>query len=237
MTLIDPCDSLAVAARHLSSRITDGSTLWAVAPGLDDHARHLAVEFVHPASVGAMAVPAIAVCGNPEQVIERLREQIRTGDIIVSMGSIDSALIAELSIRAVAWGADHIHLGWAQNPGAGFLDPRSFCVQLGLDRSAERFLTRSYHLLWELTFICLQNRKLTTPASEDVLATASCSVCADEATTMEISELLTNGTARVRTACGPEVVDVSLIGEVQVYDLLLVHAGVAIRRLPAFGNE
>ena len=237
MTLIDPCNSLAVAARHLSSRIAEGSTLWAVAPGLDDHARHFAVEFVHPASVGAMAVPAIAVCGNPAQVIEKLREQIRTGDVIVSMGPVDAALIIELSNRAVAWGADHVHLGWTQNPGAGFLDPRSFCVQLGSDSSAERFLTRSYHLLWELTFICLQNRKLTTPASQDVLMTASCSVCADEATIMEISGLLTNDTARVRTACGPEVVDVSLINEVQVHDLLLVHAGIAIRRIPAFGNE
>lgn len=237
MTLIDPCNSLAVAARHLSSRIAEGSTLWAVAPGLDDHARHFAVEFVHPASVGAMAVPAIAVCGNPAQVIEKLREQIRTGDVIVSMGPVDAALIIELSNRAVAWGADHVHLGWTQNPGAGFLDPRSFCVQLGSDSSAERFLTRSYHLLWELTFICLQNRKLTTPASQDVLMTASCSVCVDEATIMEISGLLTNDTARVRTACGPEVVDVSLINEVQVHDLLLVHAGIAIRRIPAFGNE
>ena len=237
MTLIDPCDSLAVAARHLSSRIAEGSTLWAVAPGLDDHARHLAVEFVHPASVGAMAVPAIAVCGNPAQMVEKLREQIRTGDVIVSLGPADAALIVDLSNRAVAWGADHVHLGWAQNPGVGSLDPRSFCVQLGSDSSAERFLTRSYHLLWELTFICLQNRKLTTPASQGVLMTASCSVCADEATTMEISEMLTNDMARVRTACGPEVVDVSLISEVQVHDLLLVHAGIAIRRLPGFGSE
>ena len=97
MTLIDPCDSLAVAARHLSSRIAEGSTLWAVAPGLDDHARHLAVEFVHPASVGAMAVPAIAVCGNPAQMVEKLREQIRTGDVIVSMGTVDSALMPQSS--------------------------------------------------------------------------------------------------------------------------------------------
>ncbi len=230
MTVIDPCGSLAVVARHLSNRIAQGSTLWAVAPELDDHAHHLAVEFVHPASVGAMAVPAVAVCGEADRMLEKLRAQVRTGDVIVSMGYTDT-FIVELSNRAVAWGADHVHLGWGQDPIASPLDPRSFCVQLGTDGSSERYLTRSYHLLWELTCICLQNRKLTSAPHDDVLVTTSCSVCADEATTTEVTEVLTNDRARVRTACGPEVIDISLLDNVRQHDLVLVHAGIALRRL------
>ncbi len=231
MKRVDACDALAVAARHLARRIAEGSTLWTVAPGLEDHARHLAVEYVHPASVGAMAVPAIAVNGGWEGAIQMLRDRAQPGDVIVSMGSTISAPITDLSLRAVAWGTDHIHIGWQDETSTVPLNPRTFLVRLGTDSSAERFLTRSYHLLWELSFICLQNNRLTKRATENTSALSSCSVCADEATTSEVVEVLANNMARVRTACGPEVVDVSLIDDVQANHLVLVHAGIALRRL------
>lgn len=231
MTRVDACDALAVAARHLARRIAEGSTLWTVAPGLEDHARHLAVEYVHPASVGAMAVPAIAVHGGWEVAIRMLRNQAQHGDVIVSMGSTGSAPITDLSLRTVAWGTDHIHIGWLDETSAVPLDPRTFLVGLGADSSAERFLTRSYHLLWELTFICLQNNRLTKRATENPSASPSCPVCADEAIISEVVEVMTDSMARVRTACGPQIVDVSLIDDVQANHLVLVHAGIALRRL------
>lgn len=231
MTSVDVCDAVAVVARRLAQCIMQGSTLWAVAPGLEDHAQHLAVEFVHPASVGAMAVPAIAVAGEWETVISTLRERTRSGDVVISMGPTGSATLAALSLRTAAWGTDHVHIGWRATTANAPLDPRTFVVTLGTDDSAERLLTRTYHLLWELTFICLQNNRLTKRTIPPTANAPSCAVCADEATTTEIVEVFADNRASVRTACGTEVVDTSLIDTVHPNDLLLVHAGIALRRL------
>ncbi len=234
MTQVDACDALAIGARVIACRAAQGSTLWTVAPGLEDHARHLAVEYVHPASVGAMAVPAVAVIAEWDVAVRTLREQAQPGDVIVSMGSTGSMPIADLSLRSAAWGTTHVHIGWPDPTSTVSPDPRTFIVTLGPDSSAERFLTRAYHLLWELTFICLQNNRMTTGASDTTSVptspSASCSVCADDATTTEVIEVLADQLARVRTACGPEVVDISLIADVQANDLILVHAGIALRR-------
>ncbi len=234
MNQVDACDALAIAAREIARRVAHGSTLWTVAPGLEDHARHLAVEYVHPASVGAKAVPAIAVIGGWGVAIRALREQAQPGDVIISMGSTGSGPMTDLSFRSVAWGTDHVHIGWPDSTSTASPDPRTYIVTIGPDSSAERLLTRAYHLLWELTFICLQNNRMTKRASDTTSAAtstaANCSVCADEATTAEVIEVNADHMARVRTACGPEVVDVSLIDDVQANDLILVHAGIALRR-------
>ncbi len=228
--IVDACDSLAVAARCLSTRIVEGATLWAMAPGMDDHAHHVAVEFVHPSSVGATAVPAVAVTGQDDELLATMRRQVRAGDVIVSMGSDSADATFEVSRRSAAWGTDHVHLGWPDGESDRSLDPRTFVVRLDGDVAGEAALTRAYHLLWELTFICLHNQKLATHPSSTV-DPVSCSVCADEATTTEVVEVLGNDRARVQSTCGPDVVDISLIDCVQTHDLLLVHAGVALRRL------
>lgn len=231
----DVCDALAIAARRLAPRISDGATLLVVAPGIEDHARHVAVEFVHPATMGAMAVPAISVEGSWDVAIDSLRHLARPGDVVVSLGSANALPVAELSVRCVAWGADHIHIGWHDPNAPSTLDPRTFLIRVGNDSSAEHALTRSYHLLWELTFICLQNKRLTKRPTEHTTPFPSCSVCADDATTAEVIEPLPDNAARVRTACGPLVVDVSLVDDVRTNDLVLVHAGVALRRLDPAG--
>ena len=114
----DASASLPGAAIELASAIRSGATLWCVAPGFDDHARHLAVEFVHPSSVGARAVPAVAI---PTSVVaemtQELRVNIRAGDVIVSMGDADSAFVEGLGLRAQAWGAVHLHIGWTTRTG------------------------------------------------------------------------------------------------------------------------
>ena len=234
MTQVDACDALAIAAREIARHVAQGSTLWTVAPGLEDHARHLAVEYVHPASVGAMAVPAIAVVDDWDVAIRTLRKQAQPGDVIISMGTTGSTPIADLSLRSVAWGTDHVHIGWPDATSTVPPDPRTFIVTLGPDSSAEKLLTRAYHLLWELTFVCLQNNRITKgvvdTASVPTSTPASCSVCSDEAITTEVVEVLADHMARVRTACGPDVVDVSLIDDVRTNDLILVHAGTALRR-------
>lgn len=53
-------DDLATAAIGLARVFTHGGRLVVAAPGRHDHAQHVAVEFIHPAVVGARSLPAIA---------------------------------------------------------------------------------------------------------------------------------------------------------------------------------
>ena len=74
-------DALAAAALLLARRFAAGATMWCVAPGAPEHARHVAVEFVHPVIVGKRALPAVAVAG-PEPVAA-LRAAARAGDVVL----------------------------------------------------------------------------------------------------------------------------------------------------------
>ena len=228
--------SLAGAAAMIAERVVAGARIWVLAPGLEDHARHLAVEFVHPASVGARAVPATALAGST--VIADLRRHCRAGDVVISLGSAENAFAAELSVRALAWGASHVHIGWSSSVSVVGLDPRTMFVRVGDVASAERFLTRAYHLLWELTFLSAQGKSVAAGSSETgpEATTTSCAVCSDEAVVGEVEQVLAADVARVRTGCGPVTVDVSLVDPLCTYDLVLIHAGTAIRRLPVGGE-
>lgn len=52
---------LAESALRLARLFSAGQRLVVTAPGRQDHARHVAVEFVHPAITGARSLPAVAV--------------------------------------------------------------------------------------------------------------------------------------------------------------------------------
>ncbi len=234
----DPCEAIAAAAQHLATRITAGAALWVTAPGLEDHARHVAVEFVHPASVGAAAVPATAVTGSPDDIFRSLRRHARPSDVVVSLGGEESGFAHELSVRSLAWGVDHVHIGWSCDQSASQLDPSTFRIWLGSSEDAEHLVTRTYHLLWELTFICMQmNRRVdersgSAPRPEaDDRSGGSCPVCSDEAMVCEVQVLTGGHVATVRNACGTQTIDVSLLDNVRAYDLVLAHAGAAIRHL------
>lgn len=234
----DPCEAIAAAAVHLATRISAGGSLWVTAPGLEDHARHFAVEFVHPASVGAAAVPATAVTGSPDEIFLALRRHVRPCDVVVSVGSEGSGFANELSVRSLAWGVDHLHIGWSRDQSVSHLNPSSFRIWLGSSETAEQLVTRTYHLLWELTFICMQmnrrsqeNQPSARRPESDQLPGESCAVCSDEALVCEVQSLPGENLATVRNACGTQVVDVSLLDNVRAYDLVLAHAGTAIRRL------
>ena len=223
--------ALAAASKLVAERINDGATLWCVAPELDDHARHLAVEFVHPSSVGARSVPAVALPTLPDvALVDAVRSAARPGDVLLTLGHGDAPVVVELGARAPAWGVSHVHIGWStgNRPVSG---STSF-VPLATEPGADRFLTRAYHLLWELTFVL---RRTSTPIDREVSAATSCAVCSDEALLAEVETLIGLDGARVRTACGSLVVDISLVPPVQCHDLLLVHAGTALRIVSAPG--
>ena len=220
----DASSSLPGAAIELAAAIRAGGMLWCVAPGLDDHARHLAVEFVHPSSVGARAVAAVAIPTRMvSEMMQELRVNVHAGDVIVSMGDADTAFDDGVGLRAQAWGAVHLHLGWSTRTASR---PNTRFVGVGPGARSERLLTRAYHLLWELTFVCLGRPGTQASGGDD----DSCAVWSDEAVVGEIIEVDRDRIA-VRTACGTIQVDVTLVPPVRVHDLVLVHAGMALRTL------
>ena len=86
-----------------------------------------------------------------------------------------------------------------------------------------------YHLLWELTHVCFEHPGLLKPSTEGEV----CVTCSDEGRLGEVvlEPADATGQALVRTAKGEEWVDTTILGEVRVNDLILVHAGAAITRL------
>jgi hypothetical protein len=53
-------EAIPSAALTLARRFAAGATMWCVSPPWPEHARHLAVEFVHPVIVGTRALPAVS---------------------------------------------------------------------------------------------------------------------------------------------------------------------------------
>ena len=67
-------DDLALAALALARRFAAGATMWCLAPAWPEHARHVAVEFVHPVIVGKRALPAVSVIDpDPVAALRRRR--------------------------------------------------------------------------------------------------------------------------------------------------------------------
>ena len=211
-------EAIARAAFGLAGRLADGATLWAVAPGLDDHARHVAVEFVHPVVVGTRAVPAFALAG--PDLVPMARMSWRAGDVAVLIGPE----VAELTRRCRAWGVTTITIGWGR-PMVGdapFDLPADHVIRV----SGEADVVRCYHLLWELTHICLERADLRSAPAPD----NGCVVCGDDAVLGEVTAIGESDELLLRTACGPIRADGSLLPGLAVGDLVLAHAGVVIGR-------
>ena len=84
-------EDLARAALALARRFAAGATMWCVAPAWPEHARHVAVEFVHPVIMGKRALPAVSV-DDPDPVAA-LRATVRAGDILVAVSPADDAVV------------------------------------------------------------------------------------------------------------------------------------------------
>lgn len=220
---------LATASLAMARAFHLGATMWCVSPSWPHHARHVAVEFVHPVIVGKPALPALI--GPSERTVAGLRVSVAPGDLVLVVSRHDDPVVADLVHRAHAWGVETVWIGAGERPAPGAADH-----VLWLDDDAARApfdgrFILLYHLLWELTHVCLEHRgQLAIPV--EVCEGEVCITCSDEG---ELAEVVTvTGTdARVRTADGPRTVDVTLVGDVVPDDLLLVHAGSAIARVPS----
>lgn len=246
-----PGDALAAAALALARRTAGGATLWCGAPAWPWHAHHLAVEFVHPVVVGARAVDAVAV--DDARPVAHLRHAARDGDAVVLVAPPDDATALAVARRARLWGCTTLWLAVGGTPPDAVADQ---VVPVAADRSGAHtgVAVLAYHLLWELTQLCFEHPGLLTTSCPPPSAAGTtdradgrganradraadrgadrgadrCITCSDEGRLAEVVTVSAT-TALVRSAAGREHVDVSLVDPPRPGDLLLVHAGTALR--------
>ncbi|HUF32622.1 MAG TPA: HypC/HybG/HupF family hydrogenase formation chaperone [Acidimicrobiales bacterium] len=218
---------LAGTALALARRFASGATLWCVAPQWPAHARHLAVEFVHPVVVGARALPGVAVEG--DDPVGSVRSLSTPGDLLAAIGPADDACLAALLPRARAWGLTTLGIGAGPRPAPGWADHLVWTDAPARAVAHDGRLVLAYHLLWELTHVCFEHPGLLVDPDgcEDEQV---CATCSDEGRHGEVFAV-GPAVAEVRTAAGRERVDCTLVGPVQPGDVVLIHAGVAISRV------
>jgi hypothetical protein len=225
---------LAAAALDLARRFHDGATLWVISPQWEPHAHHVAVEFVHPVIMGKRALPSVALV-EPDPVAQA-RVASQPGDLLIAVASADEPAVIDAMRRAQAWGVLTLWIGSGPRPPVGAADHVLWIDSDDPMVPATGRFVLLYHLLWELTHVCFEHPGLLkAPAQE--CTDEVCVTCSDEGRLGEVvlepspESSGTTGQALVRTANGEEWVDTTLLGEVRVNDLVLVHAGAAITRL------
>jgi hydrogenase maturation factor len=218
---------LAAASLAMARRFHAGATMWCASPTWPHHARHLAVEFVHPVIVGKRALPALI--GPVDDVVAGLRASVVPGDLVVAIAVADDPQVVDLMRRAHAWGARTVWIGAGPRPPAGAADHVLWLADEEDTAPYDGRFILLYHLLWELTHVCFEHRGLLR---EPDLADEGevCITCSDEGQLAEVVSR-SGADAEVRTADGQRTIDVTLVGDVEPADLLLVHAGSAIARV------
>jgi hydrogenase maturation factor len=219
---------LASTSLALARRFAAGATMWCLSPRWPHHARHVAVEFVHPVIVGKRALPALLVAG--DDPVGQLRIAVRPGDIVLAVAPGDDPQVADALRRCDAWGTEGVWIGTGPRPRSG-----AAAHVLWLDERPEfapydgRFLLL-YHVLWELTSVCFDHPGLLRPA--DPCTDEVCITCSDEGRLAEV--VAADPTSAAVLAGGKvETIDTTLVGPLTYGNLVLVHAGSAIRRLDA----
>ncbi len=224
-------DDLAATALALARRFHAGASLWCCSPAWPAHAHHVAVEFVHPVVMGTRALPAFVVAEHDP--VAALRVLARPGDVVLVIAGADDPVPADVGLRARAWGLQTVWIGAGPRPPAGAADHVLWLDHEGATAHADGRFVLLYHLLWELTHVCFEHPGLLTePGACDGDV---CVTCSDEGRVAEV-EAVDQGSTLARTGSGREWVDTSLVGDVGPGDLLLVHAGMAITRLPGGGR-
>jgi hypothetical protein len=237
-------EDLAAAALSLARRFAAGATMWCVAPEWPSHARHVAVEFVHPVIVGKRALPAVSIdAGDPAAAASMVRQLARPGDVLLVVSTADNPVAADLLPRAEAWGLTSVWLGAGARtgPDGGAPSARAdHVVWLEADDAAVAArsgdLVLLYHLLWELTHVVFEHPGLLTDDDGTVAGTTACAddvciTCSDEGRVAEVRALLDEGRIEVLAGGHAEAVDGRLVGALRPGDLVLVHAGVAVTTL------
>ncbi len=230
-----PAEDLGPAALALARRFAAGATMWCVAPQWPAHARHVAVEFVHPVIVGTRALPAVSV--DAAGAAESVRLLARPGDVLLVVSTAGDPVACDLVARADAWGLTSLWLGAGRRP-RGDRARADHVVWLEADpalaaRSGDLVLL--YHLLWELAHVVFEHPGLLTPEAE--CTDEVCITCSDEGTVAEVRAVMAEGRVEVLAGGRVEQVDGRLVDDLRPGDLVLVHAGVAVTSLTGTGNR
>jgi hypothetical protein len=162
----DLAEDLAACALDLARGFADGATMWAVAPAWAEHARHVAVEFVHPVIVGKRALPAVAIEGLDQ--VAALRAVAAAGDILVVVGDVHTDGVSSLLRRAAVSGMTTVWIGAGDRPAPGSADHVLWLDGVaGGEARHDGSVVRLYHLLWELTHVCIEHAGLVAPSHVD----------------------------------------------------------------------
>jgi hydrogenase maturation factor len=226
-------EPVAVASLSLARQFATGATLWCIAPEWPEHARHVAVEFVHPVVVGKRALPAVSL--DAADPVAALRSLVRSGDVVLAVSPSDSKATIAVMRRAEAWGATTIWIGVGARPPERAADHIVWvddADDLGGSALHDGRLVLLYHVLWELTHVCFEHPGLLRPDTESECADDVCITCSDEGRIGEVIAAESFGRARVRTARGVETIDTTIVSTVSPGDLVLIHAGAAISEIP-----
>lgn len=234
-TMADIGDCLAVTALNLARRFGRGATMWCFAPQWPEHARHVAVEFVHPVVVGKRALPAVSI--DAADPVAALRALVRAGDVILVMSRSDDPTALAVVRRAVAWGATTIWMGCGPRPADKAADHIVWAEDEGDDARGSAVhdgrLVLLYHVLWELTHVCFEHPGLLTTVDDaDCIDGEVCITCSDEGRVGEVINTDGAGSTLVRTSRGIETIDTTIVAVVAPGDLVLIHAGAAIAEVP-----
>lgn len=231
-------EPLAVAALSLARRLADGATLWCIAPEWPEHARHVAVEFVHPVVVGKRAFSAVSLdSGDPASA---LRSLVRAGDVVLAISPGTSPPTLAVMRRAQAWGVTTVWIGAGSRPAMHAADhvvwiddeTSEVAGEVATPAAYDGRLVLLYHVLWELTHVCFEHPGLLQVHADAHCGDEVCITCSDEGRIGEVITADAGGRARVRTATGIETVDTTIVPSVVPGDLVLIHAGAAISEVP-----
>lgn len=150
-------DALCAACVDLAGRIAAGGRLFVLGSGrARADARHLALEFLHPVIVGKRAVPALALDpADPPCDVDRLGSP---ADVVIAVAGPESAAEVwrafetahERGLLGVALASTPAN-GATLAAGTHWLDPGASDPLL-----AKEGRVASYHLLWELTHVMLE---------------------------------------------------------------------------------
>lgn len=152
MTVATPtainCASRPVdAALWLARAFTSGRALMVRSPGCEDHAHHVAVEFVHPVVAGARSLPAAAEGASTAGPPSSAPSPIGTGTEWSSMADPSPSTPSPIGTGTDArW--CHLLIG---PPDGGHFD-----LSIPTDAGDAATMT-GYHLLWELVQVALEH--------------------------------------------------------------------------------
>jgi D-sedoheptulose 7-phosphate isomerase len=151
-------ETLGAACADLAARIAAGARLFVLGSGrMRADARHLALEFLHPVIVGKRAVPALAL--DPVAEPRALARSASPADVVIAVFGPEPAppelwrtfdAARERGLLALAL-ANAPERGRPAPPGVLWLDPGSRD-----ERLAKEGRVATYHLLWELTHVLLE---------------------------------------------------------------------------------